>query len=374
MAIEKFGKPKTLKSSYIKRILILTFSGLLMSFALNYFIIPLGILSAGLGGFSQGIAYTVTTSIGKADDQQLILIIYWSIVAVVNIPIVIFSYFYYGKKFIYLSLYTFFVTLISSFFFSYVPGFESASYFNGEITIPETVIMSIMGGVLYGISGGLIFSQGSTSLGIDPITRYYGREKGYNLSQVVLIASIISSFFWIIIIQIISTDITSFSVFIDEVLFAPEILGSLVFIIVYALLVGYIYPTSRKYIVEINSKKVNEISAKLIEMNYHRGHSIEEVFGGYTKEKRLLLKILINSEEFHDIVKIVRDIDEDAFLYATQAKHAYSRFHGWTPQTLEDKKIKENRKKAFEKIHQKNKKLEKKNEELKKELSEKDKK
>ncbi|BDV02561.1 MAG: membrane protein [Candidatus Hepatoplasma vulgare] len=367
MAIDKFGKSKSLSSSFFKRILILTFSGILMSFALNYFIIPLGILSAGLGGFAQGISYTITTSIGKADDQQLILIIYWAIVVAINIPVVVFSYFYYGKKFIYLSLYTFFVMLISSFFFSYVPGFDTASYFKDEsgvvnITIAETVIMSIVGGVLYGISGGLIFSQGSTSLGIDPVTRYYGREKGYNLSQVLLIASIISSFFWIIIIQIISTDITSFSVFIDQVLFAPEILGSLLFIITYAFLVGYIYPTSRKYLVEINSKKVQLISAKLIEMNYHRGHSIEEVFGGYTKEKRLILKILINSEEFQDIVKIVKSVDEDAFLYATQAKYAYSKFHGWAPQTLEDKTIREKRKKQFNKMHSKeNKKKEKEN-------------
>lgn len=342
MAREIYGKSKNLTKSFYKKLLIIAFAGLLMSFSLNYFILPLGILSAGFGGLAQGISYTLNAIIKPDNPDDFLIISYWIVIFVANIPVSIFAYFYYGKNLFYLSLWSFFVMLLSSFFFGFVPGFKDAGYISSTdpTSVPDTLVLSLIGGTLYGIGTGLVFLQGGTSLGADPISRYLGREKGYNFSKIIFIGSIFLSFFWIFVIKLIDTPIESFKIFVTEILFSPEIIGSLTFIISYSLIVGYVYPTSRKYLVEINSKKVNQISEKLISMNYHRGHSIEEVVGGYTKEKRSVLKILINSEEFNDIVDIVEGIDSEAFLYATRALQAYSKNHVWVPETMEDKSIK----------------------------------
>jgi uncharacterized membrane-anchored protein YitT (DUF2179 family) len=100
------------------------------------------------------------------------------------------------------SLYVFTVTLVVSLAISYIPVIKDIEIIpaidetNPNYDILNTFrvfILAFMAGIIYGISLGVIFIKGATSLGLDPIVRYLSREKRLNIAKVLFLISIVNS-------------------------------------------------------------------------------------------------------------------------------------------------------------------------------------
>ncbi len=330
----------------IKKYLILTIASITMAFTLKYFIFDTMIFSTGLAGFTQGITYTITLTIEKytslsLDYSQLNLVLYWGIYIILNIPIIIFSYIYFGKRFLFNSLYVLLTSLAFSMLFNYIPGLDTASFFNIQETEDPAlknmliIISSFIGGVIYGWAVAMVLKNNTTSLGIDPIARYLSREKGINISIIFFSFSVTNSIFWIIVLNSIAGNITSWNDFINNVLFSSKIVASIIYLGVYSIVASYFYQSSDKILVEINTEKYLEISNKFNEINYHRGHSIQKIIGGFSKKERGIMKFVLKNEEVEDVVGIVRNIDPSSFIFVTKIKRTIGN-HVWSTKTFED--------------------------------------
>ncbi|CRX37276.1 / / hypothetical protein / 152623:153720 Reverse [Candidatus Hepatoplasma crinochetorum] len=336
---------KVTKNKKIKGIFIITLAAIALAFAVNLLVIEAGIISAGAAGIAQGISYTITAITGQ--NKEFTIIYYWIINLLINIPIIFFTYRIYGKKLLGYSLYVFFVTLAVSFSITYIPVVNEIEIIpvideanpNYELLNTfRTFILAFMAGIVYGVSLGIIFTKGATSLGLDPIVRYLSREKRLNIAKVLFFISIVNSIIWLSVQSYIVANQNNESInFITDVLFGPYIIGSVIFISLYSFIVSKIYSTKKIFLLEINSEKYKRISDKLNQINYHRGHTIEAVIGGFSKKTRGILKIIVNIEEIDDVINIAENIDTNCFIYATQiARVQTTKIVYWNPITHED--------------------------------------
>ncbi|BDV02847.1 YitT family protein [Candidatus Hepatoplasma crinochetorum] len=342
----KLNLNKVTKNKKIKGILVLTFASICLAFAVNFFVIESGIISAGAAGIAQGISYTIVASTGQADE--FIILYYWIINVLINLPIIIFTFKFYGRKLLGYSLYVFTVTLVVSLAISYIPVIKDIEIIpaideaNPNYDILNTFrvfILAFMAGIIYGISLGVIFIKGATSLGLDPIVRYLSREKRLNIAKVLFLISIVNSIIWLSVQPYVSNQVVDN--YITDVLFGPYIIGSLIFIGTYSLIVSKIYSTKKLFQLNINSEKYGKISDKLNEINYHRGHTIELVTGGFSKKTRGILKIIVNIEEIDDVINLAESIDPNVFIDAVEvARVKTKKIVYWNPVTNEDIKQK----------------------------------
>ncbi len=339
---------KSSKKDWIK----LFIYSLFLSIILRYFIIPIQIFSPGVAGLSQGISYLLTESFFKDASNSVYYstLFYWPIYIFFNIPILIFSFKFYGKDFLGKSIFVFFVSFLFSLFLTYTPGFNNSYLINVDAiesleneSLKKTIKMiffsvtSFFGGIIYGFAVGNIFKLDSSSLGFDPIARYLSREKGMNITKTLFITSFIISFVFGISENY--NQIYSWETFISNSFFNELIISSVVFLFTYSFVVGKIYNSNSKISLKIITKNGNKISNLLNKINYHRGHTIEEVHGGYKKEKYNILIMLLNEEEKKDVIKIINKIDKEALIYTDNVR-IDSTGHEWNPVKFTDKNSK----------------------------------
>lgn len=351
-----------------RKYILLVFSALMLSFSVRYFILAAGLFSGGLGGFSQGLTYTIWALTGAKNGSgtaigltqtQFINTIYYVIFIGLNIPIIYYTNKRFGKRFLYDSLIVLFLGTIFTMFFTYTPGFSDASYIilpgMGSGSTPPSldplyatlnyfyiVIFALIGGLIYGTAYGTIFAVGACSMGFDPIIRNISKTKGIDVGRLFFISAFINAIFWTIILASINGSITSWASFLQNTIFSPIIVGTILFLGLSSAVANRIYPASRKYLVEVNSSETGKVSDYFNSIHYHRSHSLQTSIGGYSKKERGIFKIIINAEELTDVVDDIKIIDLQALIYVTELKKVYS-IHNWNAETKEDKTIKAER-------------------------------
>lgn len=356
-------QPSKIKMSKKKVYLILTVSALLSSFATYYFILAAELYTPGLGGLSNGIVYAsldlyrgLHNDMSPQDFANFAAAfkptVYWIIYGLANIPIIYLTLKWYSKRFFTLSVYYFAVNLVITMIMTYVPGFQHSLLdgLDGNILYISTLFLSIVGGIIYGIAVGLAFKVGACTMGLDPVIRHFSREKGKNIAPLLFVVTITNSIFWIFIRYIIqasfSTSVDPFAEvpiiatftwksFVANTILSKSFIGSWLFVGTYSMVTGVIYSSNSKAEIFITTKKSKEISEYWIKTNYHRGHSIIEIEGGYSHEKRRAIKMIINMEEMHDVVEQVAALDNKAFITVSELKKVYD-IHDWRPMTKDD--------------------------------------
>lgn len=358
LEIKRVAKIK--KSVVFRRGFKLVLGALLISIASRFFVIYAGIYSSGVSGLAQGISYTIW-DIATSDGSKTFLgftetefknTFYWIIYSMMNVFIVIWAYFQFGKKFIGWSVFTFATTVAFSMLFIYSPIFTNTGFipdWDPEVTptyinYTISIISASLGALIGGIGLGIIFLEGSSCLGTDPITRYVAREKQISLVGFLFTISIINILIWTTITATINGDIDySFKNYINNVLFNYTMLSSILYMALYSLTIAWMYPTSRKFLVQITSEKSRQISEYLKEIRFHRGQTLINSEGGYTHHKQKTIFMVINSEEFNDLVQYVSEKDQNAFIIASQVSKIVTgnKNTTWVPVTKEDIKAKE---------------------------------
>ncbi|NOQ50582.1 MAG: DUF2179 domain-containing protein [Mycoplasmataceae bacterium] len=387
LAKNKSGTVKTLRLSFSKKMFLLTSATILISFASLYFIVYAGIFSPGMGGLSQGFAYSLWDILQRANPSDTHLgmtflqfkiaffyLVYW----IINIPVFYFTFKKFGKSFLFYSTYTLFLSAIiaTGLSFSSIGSLSFIGSINPEkiqsytLENPELaktfkfviyILMAIIAGLLYGLGVGIVFSVGACTMGFDPIARYQARTKGVEIGKIFFVFSLVVSLFWISSeyfinnIGMAGTPIpsdgpyimgetngteylgVSFYGYISAVIFSPKLIATCVFLFTYSAVVSAMYPSSRKYIIEVISAKTSKISEYFNLINYHRSHTLVEARGGYLGKHLEILKMTINAEELIDVIEDVSKIDNNAFIQVYEAKKIFGP-HVWTPRTKEDKK------------------------------------
>ncbi len=266
------------KNDLIKWYLFLLLMAFLMAITNRFFISLAGTFSPGLAGIAQGIVYTTwnllsdnSTLMGMSYSQFVNVfysILYW----ILNIPVIIFAFKKLGVKFTSSSLFVLFTSLLFTTLLSISPWTNDIftgelilslkeSTFEYSILLQYIVLISLgfFGGLLYGVACGFIYKTGTSTMGMDPISKYLEEEKKLNLNITIFLFSLFNSVFWIVIIGFTSGNIHSVEDFISNVIFSPTMFATILFLIGYLLSSNAIYPSNKKVMVQLNST-LNEIS------------------------------------------------------------------------------------------------------------------
>ncbi len=375
----KSGKIKSLRLSTTKRWMYLTLGSILLLISTLYFVVYVGLFSPGVAGIAQGFAYSLWSLLGRINPdhfngkgnevhlgmelQQFKIILFYSIYVFMNIPIFIFTYQKFGKRFLVESTYTLFFVSFFGIVLSFTAIGDGSISFIGDpsqlfpeaedgVPNPDQIrtiqfvlfsIMALFAGILYGLGVGIVLSVGACTMGFDPYGRYYARTTGVEIGKLFFMFSFAVSFFWLFVEFLIlnvanpAVDFT-FVLFMNEVFFSPRLVATIIFLFVYSFMVGSLYPSSRKYIIEVTSQKTKQISEYFNLINYHKSHTLIEAKGGYSGKNMEIFKMVVNAEELIDVVEDIATIDPVSFIDVIEAKKVYGP-QNWIPNTKEDRRV-----------------------------------
>jgi len=274
--------------------LLLVIGATLAAFGYALFQVPFNIVAGGLSGISLVINHYTGWPIG---------LMYW----LMNTPLLILGYYNLGRwRFV-------FRTLFAATVFSVATDVFIANLPQWMDTFPLTddlLLSSIYGGIVGGISAGLVYRTGSTFGGTGIIGRVIQQRTGLPLSQAYL--------------------------YTDGVIIA---VAGLVFgweIALYGVLVLFINGLATDYTMEgasstrtatIVTNRPEEVSAALMAA-LDRGVSYWEVTGAYTKQRHYMLTVTIARSQVVDVKNVVAEIDREAFLTIGVSNRAMGRGFG----------------------------------------------
>lgn len=330
---------------------LLTFAAIVLAITTQYFTVEAQIYTPGFGGMSSGIAYVLSDIIVGVDDadkwKTMSVMFYWVFYILFNIPVFYFMWKWYGRTFFIRTIYVFVVNFGTTMVLNYAIPLEhlieevtSGDNFEA-ISMIRTILLGGLGGALFGLAVGTALSNGGSTAGFDPITKYLSREKGKNISSILFIMGISVSFIFIFIrsfTTINSMNNYDLEYFIYHVVASPQMIATLVFLTVYSAVAKVLYSVTKKLEISVISKKIDKISKYFNDLNYHRSHTIINAIGGYSKEEFQMLQMIINVEELNDVIEDIINIDDNALVNVKEIKEIYD-MHDWTPKTKYDKDL-----------------------------------
>jgi len=262
----------------VKHYSIITLGQLISAIAFSVVLLPNNLIAGGFGGLATVINKMTGTNI------QLLLICFCT-------PILIWAFTKYSKKLVFYAtlcfgLFTFFIGIVGNF----ISEFKT-----------DSIIASIVGGVLMGISAGIIIREGAAN-GPEAIVALYLKEnKGITVGTFFMILN-----FSIVFSSIIYGDITL-------------IIYSLISIYISSKVTDYIIlGTRRDYSVNIISENFLDIT-EFIHKQLKRGVTFVPCVGTYKISKKMMIKTVVTSPELIELKKYVAQLEDNTFIYVTES-------------------------------------------------------
>ena len=239
--------------------------------AMNFFMIPAEVLASGFAGIGQIVYKLTLTSISPG-----------TVIFILNIPVLILGWFKIGKSF---TLYSFLSVILLTFFLKVIPVHSYSD---------DLLLNAIYGGVLGGIGVGITFKFGSSLGGMDIITQVISSVTGKSVG-----------FLFMVMNGII---ILSAGKFFSE----EKALYTLICLFVSSIVIDYIHTEHEKLTLTVVSTKGNEIT-EAIHSSVIRGVTMMPGIGGYTKQEKDVLMIVITRYELYDLKKLILKVDPNSF-------------------------------------------------------------
>lgn len=266
------------KMKFTKKIIMILFGQLLSASAFSVVLIPNNIVPAGLGG----LATVVHNTIGG--NVQLLLL-------AMSLPIIIWSLLKYERKQVYYAafcflLFTFNIGIVDNI----LPTFKT-----------DPIIASVFGGVLLGISGGIIMRQ-EVANGPEAIVALYLKEKkGLSIG-------------------------TFFTVLNGSIILSSMIYGDLT-LIIYSIICVYIAGKvtdmvilggNKIYIINIMSDEYLDIT-DFIHKQLGRGVTFVQSLDTSNVKKKMMIKTVLTKTEFIHLKEYIEELNDDSFMYVTES-------------------------------------------------------
>ncbi len=281
-------KNKKIKAITIKYLMIIVGSALFAA-GFQFFLYPNSIIVGGVSGIAMIINLLTKLPVGL-------------LTIVLNIPLFIIAWRYFGTDFIVGSLVG---MLLSSVFVDFF-ALLSISPTN------DMLLACIIGGAVKGLGLGIVYYAGATTGGTDIIAKFIRLRFPYlNFGTVVLITDC----FIIVAFAAIFNKIES-AMYAVITMF---VVSKVVDLVLYG-----IDNSSVCYIIsEKSDQLVTDITDRL-----HRGVTILEGEGAYSHKNKQVLLCVVKRTQIADIRKMIKSIDENAFFIITDAKNVFGKGFG----------------------------------------------
>ena len=306
---------------YLVSFLIATFSAALFAFGFACFTTPafkngFVLATGGVSGLSQIIALIIELISGSAEARETIVSIGYIIL---NVPLLIFSFFKIGKKF---TIFTFINVLLSSLFINLFAqtniAYEIATFTLPDGTLPlnSIIVRVLFACVCTGLSSAVAFAGGISCGGIDILSFYLGTRKSTQVGRY----NIILNAFIVLTYALLRT--------IDKDFGIIYALYSAIFSVIYLMGAGTIVDA-----INLRNKKVslqiitaNEHMPDMMIANFPHSATVVKGRGAYSGAEKTMIWMVVSSSEVKKVVMVAKKIDAHVFITATPLKQVYGNF------------------------------------------------
>ncbi len=261
----------------LKKIVLIILGSLILSVAVNLFIIPTRLLSGGISGIGLTVQYIFNIPMGVT-------------ILILNVPLLILSILKINKKF---TAFTILGTISLSFFLILTSSLNDVL---APVEEAYRLLYCIYGGVLSGIGLGIVFSNEGSTGGLDIIAIY--AKKKYDIE-----------------IGLMSFTINFLIVAVGSVLFDFKV-GLYTLIAMYitsAVMERVINGLNRRKMLLIVSEKEKEVSDAIMN-NFNRGVTILYGEGAYTNHRKNIVYCVVSLSQLPQIKRVIKVIDHEAFI------------------------------------------------------------
>ncbi len=272
-------------ASKLVKYIIIVLGAAIGAIGFQFFMFPNSIVSGGLTGIAQIINRLTGLPVGVLS-------------IVMNVPLFIIAWRQFGNQFI---IDSFIGTELFSVFI------DLSSMLN-IVATNDPMLGSIIGGVIKGVGLGAIYYVGATTGGVDIVARILRRKYPYiNFGTFILILDAVVISAYALIFHIVESAMYS--------LICMFVVSKAIDLVLYGL--------DNSSVVYIVSHQTDVIVQEITSGNLHRGVTLLHAEGAYTHEERQVIMCVIKRPQIAEIRRLVRTIDDKAFLVVTDAKNVF---------------------------------------------------
>ncbi len=288
----------------------------------EYFLITLGILCYVLGwaiflvpnnligGGVTGLASIVQYATGGAVKMGYTYFI-------INAGLLIAALFVIGKNFGVKSVYA---IVLASIGLNVFQGIIPQSFIQSMALDNGKLMSTIMGGIMVGVGIGMSLSQGGSTGGTDIIALMINKYRNISLGRLILFMDVV-----IILSSLLVPSYTADGQLVPFVQKLTTVVYGLILIAVCtSVLDMYMAGSKQSVQLFVFSKKYKEL-ADAITRNLHRGVTVLEGQGWYTKSDAHVLMVLSRKTDLSLLLRYIKTIDPDAFLSITSVSGVYGK-------------------------------------------------
>ena len=304
-------------------LIIAATSSFIYAYNFRAFVAPLfegqnAIVTGGASGVSQ-IIQKIAELVGVPVDEQIGnssigYIIQSAFYVIVNIPLLILAYRKIGKKFAIFSVINISLYFV---FANTIPESICSIYYENSYGVELQLFgRAVFSGVLTGVSASLAIIHGHSAGGIDIISVYM-TEKNTN-SSIGKISMTVNT--GIVIVYAILTFIG-----VGNLSFLTMALYSFVYFFVSSTVTDSLVIRNKKESLQIITS--NEKIPDMLISYFPHSATIVQGKGAYSKQDKLIIYIVLSTNEVKRCTKIVHEIDPNAFIVSTKVNSLKGRFY-----------------------------------------------
>lgn len=290
----------------VKEYVLITLGILCYVLGWTIFLVPNNLIGGGVTGIASIVQYATGGAVKMGYTYFII-----------NAGLLIAALFVLGKNFGIKSVYAIIIASIGlNIFQDIIPMslINSLALENGKL------MSTIMGGILVGVGIGLSFSQGGSTGGTDIIALMINKYRNISLGRLILFMDVI-----IILSSLLVPSYNAEGQLVPSVEKVTTVVYGLILIAVMtSVLDMYMAGSKQSVQLLVFSKKYDQI-ADAITRGLHRGVTVLQGQGWYTKEESHVLVVLTRKTDLSMLLRYIKSIDPDAFLSITSVSGVYGK-------------------------------------------------
>lgn len=274
-----------------KRLFLIIIGSFILGLGSGLFLIPYGIVTGGVSGMA-----IVCSSLIGLTEEVWVTIFTW--------VFFLLGWIILGTKFAAKTVLSTIIYPLAVFLGTYL---NTNTIFNlgtiSEINNSFYILLAgVFGGILVGTGVGLTFLGGGSTGGVDVITLSFQKFLGFKASHVSFIVDAIIVFLGFILIEENDFGLT---------------LNGIISAYIASFMIGRLFDTEKNMVVNIISKKNDEIN-RIVTQELDRGSTIISGIGGYTLEEVSILEVVLDIREYYVLMDIIAKVDPTSFVTVTK--------------------------------------------------------
>jgi uncharacterized membrane-anchored protein YitT (DUF2179 family) len=265
--------------------LVIIIGSAVFAVGFQFFMYPNNIVSGGAVGVAMIINKLFNVPVGV-------------MTIIINIPLFIIAWRYFGTDFLIGSLVG---MALSSIFM------DTLAVLNISLT-DDPMLACIIGGAIKGIGLGMVYYVGATTGGVDIVAKLL-RMKNPHIN------------FGTLLMLLDAAIIVAYAIILNK--YESAMYSVIAMFVVSKVIDLVLYGTDNSSVCYIISERSADIAHEIISGHMHRGVTILEGKGAYSGKDKQVIMCVIKRQQISEIRRIIRNIDDNAFFIVSDAKNVF---------------------------------------------------